>query len=254
MQGAAIAAVGLLLAGAAAVFPRVGKTGGDFFQSLEKGTVPITAGTVLVGSRTEEGALAHRSCLTPYRIGVYEVTADEYAMFLTEQGRRDCLAPQFEVRRGRIVPRRGQGRRPVAHVSRDEAVEYCRWLSAKSGVTVRLPTEDEWEWAARGGVVGARYPWGWGAPEGKASFRARRVARVGGFEPNGFGLYDVAGNVFEWCATSNGEAVVRGGSWAERDDASLHVFRRVTLPQDYRGADVGFRIVAEAAAAAQGDG
>ena len=224
-------------------FPRGGKSGAEFFQSLEKSTLAVPGGQVLVGSRESGGQ--RRACITPFRIGCYEVTTDEYAIFIAETGVVDGFPPQFELRGGRVVPRRGERRRPVAHVSCEDAREFCRWLSAKCGATVRLPTEDEWEWAARGGVVGARYPWGWGAPEGKACFRARRAARVGKFEPNGFGLYDVAGNVFEWCATSNGAAVARGGSWAEKNESALHVFRRVTLPGGYRGADVGFRIVQE---------
>lgn len=232
-------------------FPTLGKSGAEFFpwpqgggsgrQWLEKSTVAVPGGQVLVGSRESGGP--HRASMTPFRMGCCEVTTDEYAIFLGETGVVEGLPPQFELRGGRVAPRRGERRRPVAHVSYDDAAEYGRWLSAKCGVTVRLPTEDEWEWAARGGVVGARYPWGWGAPEGKACFRARRSARVGKFEPNGFGLYDVAGNVFEWCVTSNGAAVVRGGSWAEKNESALHVFRSVTLPGGYRGADVGFRIV-----------
>ena len=127
-----------------------------------------------------------------------------------------------------------------------DAADYCRWLSEKSGETVRLPTEEEWEFAARGGIRRARYPWGWGSPDGRACYGARAVRRVASFQANPFGLYDMAGNVFEWCGPAVGEqAPARGGSWAEKDPKFLRVFHRVLFPRDYRDADVGFRVVVE---------
>lgn len=218
----------------ALVFPRVGKIGDTVRpsalvrRSLERSTVAVPGGRVQLGSR-EAGGL-RIVAVAPFRIGRCEVTAAEYGEFLREVG----LA----------VSRHGRGE-PAAGVSAGDAAAYCRWLSERSGARVRLPTEDEWECAARGGLVGARYPWGWGTPRGKAQFRARGAARVGRFKPNGFGLYDAAGNVFEWCVAADGVAVARGGSWAETEEEALRVFRRVKLPEEYRGADVGFRIVVE---------
>jgi len=220
----------------ALVFPRVGKIGDTVRpsalvrRSLERSTVAVPGGRVQLGSR-EEGGL-RVVAVAPFRIGRCEVTVEEYAGFLDATGV------------GSEVPGGGRGK-PVARVSAADAASYCRWLSERSGARVRLPTEDEWECAARGGLVGARYPWGWGTPQGKAQFRARGAARVGRFEPNGFGLYDAAGNVFEWCLAADGVAVARGGSWAETEEEALRVFRRVKLPEAYRGADVGFRVVVE---------
>lgn len=208
----------------------------------------VPGGVSVVGSREGDADAQPREVQAGgFRIGRCEVTVAEFVDFLNAGGVTNWPgSPQIAGNSGGYSARWFQGRNPVAFVSVADAADYCRWLSEKSGETVRLPTEEEWEIAARGGIRRARYPWGWGSPEGRACYNADAVRRAGSFEANPFGLYDMAGNVFEWCGSVAGErAPARGGSWSEKDPKFLRVFHRVLFPRDYRDADVGFRVVVE---------
>jgi formylglycine-generating enzyme required for sulfatase activity len=184
-------------------------------------------------------------------LAIRELTVWEYVRYLNEASRPAPTGmPQVAASQGRARPRAGAATQPVTHVSFDEARAYCRWRSEQSGRVTRLPTEAEWEYAARGGVRQARYPWGWGSPVGRACFAANRPGAFGRYPPNPYGLYDMAGNVYEWCLPEPGAAdtnrcVARGGSWAERDPGMLTVFTRAWFDRDYRNADVGFRVLVE---------
>ncbi|WP_435824019.1 formylglycine-generating enzyme family protein [Actinoplanes missouriensis] len=108
---------------------------------------------------------------------------------------------------------------PVVHVAHTDAVAYCRWAG------VRLPTEAEWEFAARGGLEQARFPWGDEPPAGRCNiwegtFPSRHTgspgtAPVRSYQPNGYGLYNVAGNVWEWCSDWFSPTFHRGGPHAD---------------------------------------
>ncbi len=191
----------------------------------------IPAGIARLGSR-EPGALPpHETNFLAFRIGEREITCGEFAKFRNEEPWRS--APPC---------------RPAAHVSPDDALAYCGWLGRKIRARVRLPTEDEWEFAARGGIRGAPFPWGWDAPDGRANFGGRSAKSVGSFRANPFGLFDVAGNVAEWCQPASPTAatvIARGGSFADRDPGRINVFSRAEFSRTYRDADVGFRILVE---------
>jgi formylglycine-generating enzyme required for sulfatase activity len=163
---------------------------------------------------------------------------------------------------------------PVECVSWDDAVEFCRRLSAREGVEYRLPTEAEWEYACRGGTA-SPYSFGhWGSvreytrPYGQPTLDEyawfvdnsdMKTHPVGRKRPNAFGLYDMHGNVEEWCqdwhgdylsepvtdpvgpATGDGR-VHRGGSWSNMDCFCRSAYRLIHNSSDWRVDDIGFRI------------
>jgi formylglycine-generating enzyme required for sulfatase activity len=209
----------------------------------------------------------HLVYLDSYWIDKYEVTNGEYARFTEATGHRK---PFHWV--GGKVPS-GQEKFPVYNVTWDDAVAYCGFVGK------RLPTEAEWERAARGGVEKSPYPWGaelgtrtrrrggeesdsGGQPQPK---RARfgfpnGPTVVGSHDPNGFGLYDVIGNVWEWVADwydqnyysvspdKNPQGpetglyrVIRGGGWSDNDDRILALHYRNFTNQTLPSSTVGFR-------------
>ena len=188
-----------------------------------------------------------------FELARIETTVGNFVGYLNATGTADFPETAQIVRRagGGYAAKAGAARQAVAEVTGAEAEAYCAWRSRQEGRTVRLPTAAEWTWAARGGLDGAPYPWGWGGnPAERARFDAPGPAARGGMYPaNGFGLYDVAGNLHEWCAADPAGPAERrqacGGSWAERDPRCLEVAHRQDFPVDYRGRDVGFRALRE---------
>lgn len=208
----------------------------------------IPAGTYRLGSPEADADSATREVETSgFLMQRTEVTVGQFVRFLnTTRPDPKFSSPQIDYRRG-WYRARVDNKWPVAFVTYAGAEAYAQWLSRKRRGTLRLPTPDEWEIAARGGMDGIRFPWGWTDPREQAHFDATHPARVARYAPNTFGLYDMAGNVAEWCLAEAGAdtAYALGGSWAERHPDLLRVFHRVPFPKDYRDADVGFRLLAE---------
>lgn len=160
-------------------------------------------------------------------------------------------------------PRFSHPEQPVVGVTWAEAVSFCEWLSRERGRPHRLPSEAEWERAARGGLEHARYPWGDEPPV--RWFGDRRgplpaPPRVGGAPANGFGLTDLVGVVHEWCLDwyaadayrpeparapigplEGSRRVSRGGAWRHQEPWSP-VAHRSSLPPLLRYSDYGFRV------------
>lgn len=144
----------------------------------------------------------------------------------------------------------GRGRRPLINVSWNDAQAYVQWLSQRTGRQYRLLTEREWEIAARAGTT-TDYSWGDDPPvcdqnaRNGANFSEctdNRTRPVGSFQPNGFGLYDVHGNVWEWVQDSDGSSrVVRGGAWYY-DPGGLRSADRVWGQPTSRNDSLGFRL------------
>ena len=191
----------------------------------------------------------------PFYLSQHEVTFDQYDVFvkLTGHGR-----PGDEGW--------GRGNRPVINVSWKDATAYAEWLSKQTGKRYRLPTEAEWEYAARGNKQPqTRYPWGDEIGSNKANCRdcgsqwdGKKTAPAGTFVANNFGLYDMVGNVWEWTCSSykknydgsekkcakkgdTSQRVVRGGSWYDLPGYVRSAYRTRTNP-DYRINYLGFRL------------
>jgi len=183
--------------------------------------------------------------IAPFRLARTQTTNAEYDAFLTAAGRAE---PPF--RRASGFEDREQ---PVVAVSWFDAVAYCEWLSAALGDAVRLPTEAEWEWAARGGREAAAYPWGGEAPELRypdyAALWRLGPAPVGRHLSNEYGLYEMCENVHEWCANWHDEKKARrasrGGSWRHQRKVSLCAGRS-SIPPHFQYADYGFRVAGDA--------
>jgi formylglycine-generating enzyme required for sulfatase activity len=210
--------------------------------------VPISAGTFTMG----EGQTAHKVTLTQaFELGVYEVTQEQYKKVMGTTP-SEFKGPQ----------------KPVEQVSWDDAVEFCRKLSElpgekSTGYVYRLPTEAEWEYACRAGTTTA-YSFGDSESElGDYAWYDKNSGKtthpVGGKKPNAWGLYDMHGNVFEWChdwygdypsgsvtdptgVASGSDRVYRGGSWYDYSVHCRSAYRGRNTP-DLRGIHLGFRVL-----------
>jgi formylglycine-generating enzyme required for sulfatase activity len=193
-----------------------------------------------------------------FHLGKYPVTRGEFTAFVADTG-RDMSARGFDWTKPGFEQ---TDRHPVVCVSHDDATAYAKWLSDKTGEAYRLPSEAEWEYAARAGTTTAHF-WGdgWDDAPAYANTQSKGTTAVGGFKPNGFGLYDMLGNVWEWMAdhwhqpyagapadgspwTSGGDAgrrVVRGGSWVI-NPGFLRAGCRVRDDSDDRVIYFGFRL------------
>ncbi len=219
----------------------------------------IPSGNYLLGSPPQEPgryadeAMPHRVRLEPFYIAVTETTNAQYGRFLQATGHKPPLYRQDK--------NLNSPSQPVVGVTWEDAAAFCRWLTQATGKSHQLPTEDRWEAAARGGLIGKSYPWGEELPDAGGVFRAnyrqgpqRLSAPVGSFPPNGFGLYDMAGNVAEWCLdqyTPSGAGgpfkpgvlrLLKGGSWFSQA-RELRAAARQSAPPDYADGYIGFRVV-----------
>ncbi len=224
--------------------------------------VLIPEGEFLMGS--EDGVAAerpvHRVSLDAFYLGKSPITNIQYRKFVDETGYR---APHFDDPRAQLDnwdPERktypvGRGNHPVVLVSWHDAQAYSSWAGG------RLPTEAEWERAARGGLEGKLYPWGDEINKSLANYDTREgTTPVGSYPPNGYGLYDMAGNVWEWVADwyhakyyhespvynpqgpEKGTVhVLRGGAWLLFAQFCRVAYRFRNNP-DFRFNLIGFRL------------
>jgi len=227
-----------------------------------------------------------------FKVGKHEVTYDQFDYYVWQQHRAgyDKLVFPITARGERgdrpvvnvswneatasdklvfpVTAKGGRGDRPVVNVSWNEATAYAKWLGEHTHQRCSLPTEAEWEYAARAGKNTA-YPWGNEVGEDKANCKGcgrnpdnDQSTSVGSFSPNAFDLYDTAGNVWEWtcsawrekldgrsetqCVTAEQDhvdRVVRGGSWLQDADKARSAARLNWDAVDHGSHDVGFRVL-----------
>ena len=265
-SGVCVPALLLLLVGSAAWAQAPAPDPGTVFKDCDDcpEMVAIAAGAFVMGSpETESGRDAeegpqHLVTITrPFAIGRFEVTFAEWDLCVASGGCRNRPDDKGW----------GRGRRPAIDVNWNDAKEFLRWLSARTGRTYRLPSEAEWEYAARAGSRATR-PWGVALDAARANcgdcgtvWSARQTAPVGSFPANAFGLHDVIGNVLEWvedCGGGSYEAAprdgspwrvadcttrrVRGGSWYFHARVARNAARNASRA-DFRSYDLGFRVV-----------
>jgi formylglycine-generating enzyme required for sulfatase activity len=206
----------------------------------------------------------HAVTLGAFLMDNREVTVARFRLFCTETGRAFPRQPPWSAED-----------HPVVNVTWDDAAAYCRWAGK------RLPTEAEWEMAARGGTVGRLFPWGetfecaagnfddetrvdpFTVPGGAGCDKFVETAPVGSFPPNEYDLYDMVGNVWEWCFDWHGKnyygkspkknptgpatgeyRTVRGGSWANPLPKYFRLSARNWHLPDTRSDCIGFRCAA----------
>ena len=276
----------------------------DVYESkpFEPEMVAITGGAFVMGIEDGEAfeRPAHAVVVSDFDIGKYHVTNDEFAAFVEDAGyvtEAETLGtgrilrdgsfgdyPGFTWRawNGPDSNLEGRGRHPVVQVSWNDAIRYCRWLSTQTGRAYRLPTEAEWEYAARAGTQ-TRYWWGdtfdstklnspdtWRTgdsqewPEGRHTL----TTEVDAYPPNPFGLHDMLGNTWDWVvdfategyylelvrlkhapvvdpqgARRGTNRVLRGGGWNTPGSRLSSATRFIDDPPTYRSDHVSFRVV-----------
>jgi formylglycine-generating enzyme len=254
----------------------------DVSAVTQNGMILIPAGEFLMGS--EEGSEVekpiHQVELDAYFIDSTPITNAQFAEFASATGYRttpERLDRIVHMHEGgsqtpkiswRMFATPDRQNHPVIYVSWHDAIAYSKWVGK------RLPTEAEWERAARGGLQGKRFPWGDGSPGlGYANWNqvqpnsssAPPTTEVTTFPPNNFGVYDSSGNVWEWCADwyidpyyviserrnpggpVEGEyRVRRGASWNVREDFRLRCANRGAMLPDSSWPNLGFRCAVSA--------
>ena len=230
-----------------------------YVQRITPKMIRIPAGSFRMGDLSGDGSSdekpVHRVSISAFKMSQTEITFAQYDAYAAATGKSK---PKDEGW--------GRGNRPVINVSWHDAVAYAKWLSQQTGKRFRLPSESEWEYAARAGGS-SKYSWGNSVGSGRANCNGcgsrwddSQTAAVASFSANSFGLYDMHGNVWEWTQDcrkdsyngypSNNRAntaggcsrrVIRGGSWNDKPwfMRSANRYRYTAAIRNY---DLGFRL------------
>ena len=227
---------------------------------METELVRIPEGWFWMGSDSgqDNEQPVHRVWVDAFLLAPRQVRNSDYSQFLLAT---EATHPPFWQ-----DPDFSRPEQPVVGVSWREATSYCEWLSSSSGRHFRLPTEAEWERAARGAGDNKLYPWGDAPPQSLPDYDRRwkkGPEPVAQYEPNAFGLYDICENVHEWCRDwyqadyygaspernptgpeQGSRRASRGGSWRHHIKVS-RCAARSSIPPEFHYADYGFRVACD---------
>ena len=236
-------------------------------EFTEPDMLRIPEGWFLMGSDANQPAQdnerpVHRVWIDAFELAACQVTNADYAKFL-------AATKHDKVQRKPLHwddPNFSHPEQPVVAPSWFDAMAYCEWLSALTHKRYRLPTEAEWERAARGGAEQKLYPWGDAPLESLENYASRwktAPERVGHAEKNAYGLFDIGANVHEWCSDwfdadyyrvspdrnpqgppEGKRKSSRGGSWRHQTKVS-RCAARASIPPEFKYADYGFRVARE---------
>lgn len=256
---------GVVVVTAAVLLLKKKKDSENNYDTRELGIqwVDIPAGEFLMGDNFGDGWTdeqpVHAVYLDAYKISKYEITFEQYDTFCDDTGRNKPDDAGY-----------GRGNRPVVNVTWDDANAFCDWLSQKTGKNIHLPSEAQWEKAARG-TDQRKYPWGNDDPSCDMTNYNNCIGRtmpVGSFasDASPYGVYDMAGNTYEWCSDwydasyyanspannptgpfSSSRRVHRGGAWNSDPHHARSIDRDNTFPSIFSSL-LGFRIAQNPAA------
>ena len=247
--------------------------------------ISLPGGVFVMGSpKSEPGRFddeeQHQVKVAPFALAKSLVTKAQWATFVADSGRPTAVAPCAYAPTAKPswkdpgYPQNDD--HPVVCVTWGDAQDYARWLSKRTGHHYRLPTDEEWEYAARAGTTTA-FPWGTTASHAFANYGSDKccgpaaigadkweyTSPVGSFPPNGFGLFDMHGNVFQWVETcadtfeklplrKDGKGCTyryaRGGAYGERPAVMRSAAKNFAPPdnsitiENYRSAGFSFRV------------
>ncbi|MGB2605319.1 MAG: SUMF1/EgtB/PvdO family nonheme iron enzyme [Candidatus Sulfotelmatobacter sp.] len=228
--------------------------------TLEPPLVSIPGNWFLMGSDSGQDCErpVHRVWTDTFLLAATQVTNAEYQRFANSTGHEN---PPFWNDQNFKHPQQ-----PVTGICWFDAERYCQWLAAQTGRAYRLPTEAEWERAARGNLEQNHFPWGNDPPQSLPDYATRwqtgpeAVAR---YAPNAFGLYDICDNVHEWCSDwydpnyyanspernprgpeKGQRKASRGGSWRHHVKVA-RCSARSSISPDFHYADYGFRVACD---------
>jgi formylglycine-generating enzyme required for sulfatase activity len=242
-------------------------TSSVFSQILPK-LVFVKGGAFQMGNNqgSADERPVHTVILSDFYIGKYEVTVQEYQTYCKATGKKMPSMPKDEWYEEHPDAKKWawKSKYPILHVSWNDANNYCKWLSKKTGEKYTLPTEAQWEYAARGGQKSRNYKYSGSNNINKVAWYDETTYEkgprpVGTLKANELGIYDMSGNAWEWCwdryaryRASNSKnpkgpdrgifRVIRGGSWYYVDDMARITSRDGPYPH-YTNYNYGFRIV-----------